>query len=149
MSLTIPLAQLPTNGDGTLPEGAPSDPGDSGNTEPSTSSAAELPLTKDEIQTKPWKYIGYKGFSQWMGSDIDFFVIRRFDNLNARVILAMQWELTDLEYQINALDDKYSLRSSPDANNGTLRWDCPERTKLLWDIQKKLKEYSRMSRPLL
>jgi hypothetical protein len=103
----------------------------------------EAPLSIEEVQTKPWKYIGYKTFSSWVGSDNDFFVIRRFDCLNARVILSLQWELSELERKLKKIDDRLSARNSPSVNNGSFRWDDPERKNLIEDLYKKLKQYSK------
>src|SRR5690349_8772339 len=58
------------------------------------------PRRSMEIQTKPWKYIGYPAFALWLSSDNDFFLIRRFDALNARVILMLQWEISVLESKL-------------------------------------------------
>jgi hypothetical protein len=66
-------------------------------TESNTLEGSDQPLTIEEVQAKPWKYIGYPTFSKWMASDADFFVLRRFDDLNVRVILHMQCELLGRE----------------------------------------------------
>lgn len=63
-------------------------------TESNTLEGSDQPPTIEEVQAKkPWKYIGYPTCSKWMASDADFFVLRRFDDLNVRVILHMQCEL--------------------------------------------------------
>ncbi|EXJ60198.1 hypothetical protein A1O7_04350 [Cladophialophora yegresii CBS 114405] len=100
-------------------------------------------LTRREVEEKPWKYIGYKIFSQWLASDADFFVVRRFENLSARVILSLQWEISVLERQLEELDDVFSARDAPDVNNGSLHWLDDDRRALLADIQVKLQEYNK------
>ncbi|KAL0783585.1 hypothetical protein CaCOL14_001492 [Colletotrichum acutatum] len=77
---------------------------------------SEEPGEKD-IQQKPWKYIGYKGYSSFITSEDDFFILRRFDTLNVRVALALQDELSGLEEELEALDNEFSERAAGDYNN--------------------------------
>jgi hypothetical protein len=51
----------------------------------------------------PWKYTGYRIFSRWMATDNDFLIVRRFGNLNARIILSMQDDIVQLEEQLNLI----------------------------------------------
>ncbi|KAK5952926.1 hypothetical protein OHC33_006047 [Knufia fluminis] len=104
--------------------------------------APSLPLlTEEDIQRKPWRYIGYKGFSEWMASDDDFFVVRRLDSLTARVILLLQWGLTKLEIKLEALDFDRSRLVVKDLHNGSLELDDDDRQQLVHHIHIKLKEY--------
>ena len=99
-----------------------------------------------EIDLKPWKYKGYKVFSQQVASDNDCFLIRRFDNLNARVILSLQDQLSRLEADLVALDNQFSARECEDLNNGSFRREPkPERAELINNIYLKLKDYSQCS----
>ena len=100
------------------------------------------PLTEKEVQEKPWKYIGYKVFSRWISSDQDLFVFRRFDTLNARIILGLQWELTVLENKLHTLDEELSKSDTPDIDNGSFEIDHPQRGELIKEIQYKLRNYS-------
>ncbi|MCJ1248357.1 hypothetical protein MMC30_005574 [Trapelia coarctata] len=101
-----------------------------------------LPSEK-EIQDKPWKYNGYRTFSQVIASDSDFFVIRRFGALNARVILALQDEISQLEEQLSSLEDIYSSKDHEDVNNGSFRQESkPERATTVRELKIKLKEYN-------
>ncbi|KAK0708111.1 hypothetical protein B0H67DRAFT_496968, partial [Lasiosphaeris hirsuta] len=88
------------------------------------------------------KYIGYKGYANFISSDNDFLVLRRFDSLSARVALGLQDEITVLEEELDELDAKHSKRESEDVHNGTLRGDVTERTALLDIIAKRLRKYS-------
>jgi hypothetical protein len=103
-------------------------------------------ITKGDVELKPWKYIGYRGFSSFVASDNDFFFLRRFGTLHARVLLALQDEITVLEDRLRALDVLASRKCAPDRHNGSFRFDkteCPERTGLMWDIYQKLGQYSK------
>jgi len=103
-------------------------------------------LTQEQFEAKEWKYTGYRTFSQFISSDNDFFILRRFGALNARVILALQDEITVLEQELAALDEVASQESAPDVHNGSFRADSgSRRLKLLRnDIYKKLKNYSKL-----
>lgn len=45
-----------------------------------------LPLV-DEKARKPWKYYGYQAYSEFIASEDDFFILRRFSTVSARVLL--------------------------------------------------------------
>lgn len=99
--------------------------------------------TKDDLEDKPWKYYGYKAFSEWAASDDDFFVLRRFKNLNTRVLLRMQDHIVQLERDLRKLDKEHSRVEAVDVNNGTFRYDTVDgRKQILGRVQEKLKEYS-------
>lgn len=88
------------------------------------------------------KYTGYRGFASFVASDPDFVVLRRFDKLNARVLLSIQDHLSLLEEQLETLDNRYSAKAALDINNGSIRHDQPDRIAHLEKISKKLREYS-------
>ncbi|KAK4448172.1 hypothetical protein QBC34DRAFT_466019 [Podospora aff. communis PSN243] len=73
--------------------------------------------TDEDIQRKPWKYIGYRGYAE-------------FD------------EIAVLEEELDNVDARHSTRESADLNNGTLRDDISERTALLELVAKKLRRYN-------
>src|SRR5438552_14157337 len=77
--------------------------------------------TRQDLIDKPWKYYGYRTFSQWTTSDNDLFVIRRFGSLNARVTLLLQDELSVLEERLDHLDSLHSRPDAGDIDNGTFR----------------------------
>jgi hypothetical protein len=104
--------------------------------------SALLP-SPDEIKCAAWKYAGYKRFSRFVGFSPNFFMARQFRTLNARVILAMQDELVELEEELNKLDDELSTRNALDIHNGSFRLETERpRHELIWDLQKRLKIYS-------
>ena len=105
-------------------------------------------VTQDDIWDQPWKYTGYKKYSWFLASDDDFMIFRKFGTLNARIILALQDELSVAEEELKRLDEEYSLKTSPRLHNGSFRYERDEvkqqeRRKLVSEIKDKLKEYSK------
>lgn len=97
-------------------------------------------------RTEAWRYIGYRGYSDFISSDDDFFILRRFATLNVRVALALQNEIVQLEKDLDELDDKYEAPQSPPqspVHNGRFDGDVEDREKLLKEIGEKLYKYSR------
>lgn len=109
------------------------------------SNQTELDLTEDEIAEKPWKYIGYKGYSSFLASEKDFYIFRRFASLNIRIALALQDQVAQLEEELEEIDSEYSRRSAEDLHNGSFRCDREDRTELLEKIALKLSQYSTIS----
>lgn len=107
------------------------------------SSLTEPDLTKEEIEEKPWKYIGYNGYASFLASEKDFYILRRFTSLNIRLALAIQDQVVELEEQLQELDYGYSRRSAPDLHNGSFRDDREDRKTLLEEIAQKLSQYSK------
>ena len=99
-----------------------------------------------EKESKRWKYVGYRGASQWMASEDDFFMVRRFATLNTRVILTKEAQIADLERQ---LEEKDLMKAPPGAaeyDNSTVLEDyTPDRQNLLARLWRELKEYSTSS----
>ncbi|RSL53118.1 hypothetical protein CEP53_007849 [Fusarium sp. AF-6] len=107
-----------------------------------TGITVETPLTEKEIHIKPWKFIGYKGYSEFISSEDDWFVLRRFGVLNVRVALALQDEVAVLEEQLKELDATHSQRGSPDLHNGRFRKDVEGRRVLIEQLSDKLYKYN-------
>lgn len=95
----------------------------------------------EEIKAKPSHYIGYPGFANWIASDNDFLVLRRFDGLAARVLLRKQWQLCKVEKQLADLDLKLSRGDDDSIDNGSFESDDPARTVCIGDADKQLGEY--------
>lgn len=95
-----------------------------------------------------WKYEGYKEFSKWMASDDDFFVFRRFESLNAGVILFMQDRIVQIEAKLEEIHKR--IEDSPsdhNLKNCSFRWDAQyqvERTKLMEELSAILHHYSEL-----
>ncbi|KAL4788757.1 hypothetical protein BDV19DRAFT_383649 [Aspergillus venezuelensis] len=88
--------------------------------------ASARPLTQKELDEKPWKYIGYRGYSIFLASDSDFCNFRRFERLNTRVILALQDEISQIEESLDEIDRCHSSPDAPDVNNGSFRQDTQQ-----------------------
>ncbi len=106
------------------------------------SGAVDTEPTEQEIHQKPWKYIGYRGYADFIASDDDFFVLRRFDALNARVALMLQDEISELEEELDMADKGYSDRNAEDLHNGTFRGEQEDRSVIVQTLAKKLRRYS-------
>ncbi len=101
------------------------------------------PPSQAEIDNKPWKYLGYPGFSTWSASSKDAFVLRRFNATHARVILYMQDQIVKKEDELAYLD-RCCVTCPGDIDNGTFRYDFePQRNILLDDLRVRLKEYGK------
>lgn len=75
-----------------------------------------------------------------MSSDDDFFVLRKFGKLNARVALMMQDRITQLEEELGSIDEDCRHLG---ASNGTFRHDKFERRQqILEQLARKLERYS-------
>lgn len=106
-------------------------------------------ITSHELNRKRWKYIAYRGFCEFVASDNDFFILRRFSQLTAQVLLALQGELSELEAQLCILETYLSSKSGPDVHSGSFREETQEtRLELVREIDTKLRSYSQ-DRPLL
>lgn len=108
----------------------------------SSSEAEAQPPSPQEIAKKPWKYIGYRGYSEFLASENDFFIFRKFASLNSRTALALQDQLSVLEEELEELDRRYSSTAAADVNNGSYRDDQADREELLEKIHDKLVKYS-------
>ncbi|KAK8121796.1 phytase [Apiospora sp. TS-2023a] len=108
----------------------------------SVAQAQSCEPNEQDIRTKPWKYVGYRGYSEFIASDDDLLVFRRFSVLNARVLLSLQDKVCELEKELLELDKAYSGKNTDDFNNGTFREDLPDRAELLEVIAIALPRYN-------
>jgi hypothetical protein len=104
----------------------------------------EIGIPREKAYEKAWKYVGYKGFTRFISSDGNFFFIRQYRALNARAILAMQDYILELEDRLNELDENMSRETASDqVHNGSYRQESSrDRMELIWEIQRRLKDYS-------
>ncbi|KAI1750238.1 hypothetical protein F4782DRAFT_509773 [Xylaria castorea] len=102
----------------------------------------EEPLP-EEIQKQPWKYVGYKRYTEFISSDGDLLIFRRFGTLNARICLLLQDKVSLLEQKLMNLDKEFSRREADPINNGSLRDDIEERETLLKEIAYHLDKYNK------
>ncbi|KAI0811386.1 hypothetical protein GGR55DRAFT_678214 [Xylaria sp. FL0064] len=61
-----------------------------------------------EVQKQPWKYVGYRRYTEFISSDSDLLIFRRFGALNARVGLLLQDKISLLEQKLFDLDKEYN-----------------------------------------
>ncbi|KAJ4263347.1 hypothetical protein NW762_006165 [Fusarium torreyae] len=108
-----------------------------------TGATSDEPSIED-LQRKPWKFIGYRGYAGFIASDDDFHIFRRFKNLNARTALLLQDEISSLEEELVRLETTHSRISVQDIHNGTLRNDVLEERRLLLEaISVKIYRYNK------
>ncbi|KAF5512361.1 hypothetical protein CGCA056_v011632 [Colletotrichum aenigma] len=98
-------------------------------------------ITQEELDRKSWKYIGYKDFCEFSANSDEFFAVRRFDELHCRLLLALQDRLSNLEEELDTMDERLRHRGHADIDNGSFRKDQPERTELLEKIGAALHNY--------
>ncbi len=77
--------------------------------------------------------------SAWMASDDDFFMIRKFEGLGARVVLLMQNRIVQLEHELREEDNQCALERG---NNGTFDTDRRKRRMEIMDeLAERLERY--------
>lgn len=108
----------------------------------STQHSQVVELSAEEVATKPRKYIGYEGYTNFIASDGDFYILRGFDKLNIRVALAIQDDISIFEEKLRDLDQGYSAKEAKDIHNGKFRDDVDDRTRLMELITPHLHNYS-------
>ena len=106
-------------------------------------SASWEPSQRD-VEERPWKYVGYRSFCEFVSSDEDLFVLRRFGTLSARVLLNLQDQLVILEGRLEDIERQVRQRGTPDVNNGSFRQDSQaQRKEIISEAQRVLREYSK------
>ena len=84
-----------------------------------------------------------------MASDDDFFVIQRFQSLNAQTILWMQDRITRLEKRLDELHGYVASSADSSLTNGSFRLDednMSEREKIMRELSSVLHHYSEHAR---
>ena len=102
-------------------------------------------LTQEDFDKKPWKYIGYKGYSEFLGSESNFLVFKRFNTANARIALVLQDQVSELTERLKQVDEKYSDKGAKDVDSSSLRHDQSDRKVLLQELHEALIKYSQSS----
>ncbi|KAI2634134.1 hypothetical protein GGS26DRAFT_589978 [Hypomontagnella submonticulosa] len=97
--------------------------------------------SQDDIFREPWKYVGYRGYAQFISSDDDFLIFRQFQELSARTALRLQDKVSVLEARLMELDDSHSRKASDPVNNGTFRNKKDDRETILDEIEAALGRY--------
>jgi hypothetical protein len=105
-----------------------------------------IDITAEDLRKRPWKHIGYKGFSRFISSDNDFFILRRFSTITARVLLALQDEIVELECKLADLDESLSRMDAPHVHNGSFRQESSTaRLEVLRSLDPKLRAYNELA----
>jgi hypothetical protein len=81
-----------------------------------------------------------------MASDDDFFIIRRFQSLNANVILYMQDRISQIEERLKEIHENNENSTDEKRKNSSFRWDMqnePERDRLMCELTGLLHHYSK------
>ncbi|PMD52381.1 uncharacterized protein K444DRAFT_573140 [Hyaloscypha bicolor E] len=103
------------------------------NTSKASVTATQLNVPQYDLEQRPWKYLGYRVFSRWVASTDAFLIVRQFSTLNARIILALQDDISLLEQQLDTIERKYSEVGPDDYNNGSFRQEIFMDRKILLD----------------
>jgi hypothetical protein len=111
------------------------------------SSTINQNVTQEEVDKKAWKYIRYKGYADFIASENNFFVLRTFASISARIALSLQDQVTVLENRLGELEKQYSSREARDVNNGSFRDNSVDRAKLYEELRVKLMRYCEVFRP--
>jgi hypothetical protein len=103
-------------------------------------------MNEKSSSSNPWKHEGYQKFSEWMASDDDLFVFRRFANVNARIILWMQNQIAKKEDYLEKIH-KTIVESPPEKGwrNDSFEWDATnliERDALMRELSALVLHYS-------
>lgn len=100
--------------------------------------------SQEDIDQKAWKYAGYRSFCEFVSSDEDFFVLRRFGALSARVLLELQDQLARLEERLETTEQQLRQNDVPDVHNGSFRQETQaQRKEIISEAQHVLREYSK------
>lgn len=103
-----------------------------------------------ELQQAPTRVAGYADLARFITSDKVFCIFRRFDRTSVRCLLYLQDEISELEKQLDALDQAdlqagdevalYSLHSRRHDQN-------QQRKELLRTLSEKLYTYRKLTEP--
>ncbi|PMD50082.1 uncharacterized protein K444DRAFT_604537 [Hyaloscypha bicolor E] len=99
-------------------------------------------LTQKEVDAKPWKFIGYPGYSSFLASETDLLIFRRFGATSARIALKLQDNVVVLEEELSKLDGNFARREAKDVQNGSFRIEQPDREKVMNQLHNALLEYN-------
>jgi hypothetical protein len=113
--------------------------------------APTIEVTVEYQNERAWKYEGYPAFSKWIATSDDLMLFRRFEHLNARVLLGLQARLIGKEKELLALDDEAKNKpdDDPESRSDIIQHDpFKRRRKHMEEMQRALKEYSLLLEPL-
>jgi hypothetical protein len=99
------------------------------------------------INTPYHKQHGYRSFTELIGMDQSFFMVRKFKTLNTRVALCLQDKIVQIAERLDDLDKLNIDPRVGDVHNGTFRYDHDlNRKKLIEeDLIPSLTQYSKFA----
>jgi hypothetical protein len=84
--------------------------------------------------------------TSFVTSDESLFILRRFSRLSARILLALQDEIVQLENKLDEIDRLPAHPTSASMSNSTLKNDTDQdRRGYMKEAEEKLKRYCRLS----
>jgi hypothetical protein len=98
-------------------------------------------MTLQEMKDKPWKYIGYKGYSRFIASDPDLFILRRFALESARLALWLQYQVPEASEGLESIDARHSQRDVEDIHHGSFQDDPEDRRRALETLLAAISRY--------
>lgn len=120
--------------------------GSTQNAQTYTPASTYTPPTQDDINKRPWQYKGYPAYTEWMASSPDFFLLRRFNRLNAWVQLDWQDEIVRLETELEQINEECRRNTGNKARCSSVRPrrdPMSRRREILQELRGLLKEYSK------
>ena len=98
-----------------------------------------IDLSGDSPGVLTYSSRGYPAMCRWMASDDDFFVIRKFGEVAARVLLRMQDRIAQLE---ESLEEQDKISEIHGLHSGTFRKEKNlTRDEIMDELTWRLKEY--------
>ncbi|KXS95086.1 hypothetical protein AC578_9589 [Pseudocercospora eumusae] len=114
-------------------------------TKPSTEVQQDESTIDDREHVAAWKFVGYPGLSKWLVQSPGRLTLRRFQELQARVLLKQQNEIAIRERELKHMDDWTMDQPSHKGGCGSLRLDeGTVRDELLTEIGDLLRDYNGM-----
>jgi hypothetical protein len=96
-------------------------------------------LTRLQVSTATTFDSVHSAREAFLASDSDFLIFRRFDTLNARLLLYLQDQIVVLEERLEKLEDEHMADDAADMHHGSFRHDgLLERTQLFETLNGKL-----------
>lgn len=97
-------------------------------------------VSDSEVASKPFKYLGYRGFVSHLVQSDDV-ILRRFDHLHVRLLLYLQDQIVQLETELAELDQLHAEGRPELVHNGTFRKEHEKkRTEVMESLRGLLEE---------
>ncbi|KAF6800938.1 phytase [Colletotrichum sojae] len=90
--------------------------------------------------------VGYNEFVDFLSSDGDIFILRRFDTAHARVLLHLQDQVSQLEKSLESIEESRNSEKVKTGKEGSARDDA-DAEQILEKMRAKLENYGKHSAP--